>query len=180
MRSPIRPATVEHNNPARKGELASDKVRFGEANRFTVAAVHCRESCTAPTPKGVYWMVWDEWDTGGDVFSRLGSLVRQAHTFEQAVSGLAPLTLSDMASRVYRFRIREEETWEDLFDRNGECGNTIAAGLAKKCRGLFAGTGWDPRSYNAALADRTSQRFAFISHLHVDMIDLGLNTDLTG
>lgn len=71
---------VSANNPSAAGNLASEKVRFGEFGRFAVFAVHTRFDA-------VQWLVADAEVT--DETTGFAAVVRQCETFEEAVRGLS-------------------------------------------------------------------------------------------
>lgn len=65
---------VEANDPARAGQLASEKEVFG--GRYAVAAVHTRFD-------RVQWFVWD----AERQFCDLPEVIRQADSREEALAG---------------------------------------------------------------------------------------------
>ena len=69
--------TSTANEPARKGQLASRKVTFGEHRRYAVAAIHTRFDA-------VEWFVWDAEVMDGDV----PAVIRQEPTLAEALRGL--------------------------------------------------------------------------------------------
>lgn len=69
---------VVTNNKNIAGQIASDKIRFGECGRYAIAAVHTRFDA-------VQWFVWDAERPGIDGFA---TIIRQENTYEKAIEGL--------------------------------------------------------------------------------------------
>lgn len=67
------------NVPARKGELAARKQRFGDNGRYAVAPIFTRFDA-------VEWFVWDAEHPLSDLSH--AEVIRQAETLAQAVEGL--------------------------------------------------------------------------------------------
>lgn len=69
---------VSANNPALKGQLAGQKLLFGEFSRYAVAPIFTRF-------EAVEWFVWD-----AEILNSYGNpeVIRQASSFEEAVNGL--------------------------------------------------------------------------------------------
>lgn len=71
--------TASVNNPARKGELASSKVLFGDYKRYALFAMHTRFDVVA-------WIVQDAHIT--DPVTGGPETIRQEDTPEAAIGGL--------------------------------------------------------------------------------------------
>lgn len=67
------------NNPAKKGQLASRKLIFGDCSRYAVAAIHTRF-------EAVEWFVWDAEQLDAHGFPEV---IRQEPTLDEALKGLA-------------------------------------------------------------------------------------------
>lgn len=66
------------NDPTLAGQKASDKLCFGRAGRYAVAAMHTRFDA-------ITWFVWDAEKPEDD---GTPSIIRQADTLEAAIAGL--------------------------------------------------------------------------------------------
>lgn len=83
-RLPTKPRNIQINDTTKKGELATEKILFGEFYRYAIAGVHTRF-------ENIVWFIWDAnipdelYDYTNEEFGYVPKIIYQAETWDEAI-----------------------------------------------------------------------------------------------